>query len=82
MTLDFGRLITAMITPFKSDGSVNIEESLRLADHLIATGTETLLLAGTTGEAPVNQVLLLTLKRWLKLQKSQYFYIIFLAEQG
>jgi 4-hydroxy-tetrahydrodipicolinate synthase len=52
MNLEFGRLITAMITPFNEDGSVNIPETLKLADHLIATGTDTLLLAGTTGESP------------------------------
>ncbi|RAP38790.1 4-hydroxy-tetrahydrodipicolinate synthase [Candidatus Marinamargulisbacteria bacterium SCGC AAA071-K20] len=52
MNLEFGRLITAMITPFNTDGSINIEESLKVADYLIATGTDTLLLAGTTGESP------------------------------
>lgn len=50
--MEFGRLITAMITPFNVDGSVNYSETLKIVDHLIENGTETILLAGTTGESP------------------------------
>ncbi len=49
---DFGRLITAMATPFDQTGDVDFKEAIRLADHLYQTGTDTVLLAGTTGESP------------------------------
>ena len=48
----FGRLITAMITPFTPTGGVNLEEAQRIANWLIEQGTETLEIAGTTGESP------------------------------
>ena len=48
----FGKLITAMITPFDNEGALNIKESLRVASHLVDHGTDTVLLAGTTGESP------------------------------
>jgi 4-hydroxy-tetrahydrodipicolinate synthase len=48
----FGRVITAMVSPFSADGSVDFDEAIRLGEHLIATGTDTILLAGTTGESP------------------------------
>jgi 4-hydroxy-tetrahydrodipicolinate synthase len=50
--LEFGRLITAMITPFNERGEVDYSEAIRIGEHLVETGTETLLLAGTTGESP------------------------------
>lgn len=50
--LEFGRLITAMVTPFNEEGALDIDEAVRIADHLVQTGTETLLLSGTTGESP------------------------------
>ncbi len=52
MNLKFGRIITAMVTPFTTEGRVNYDESIRLAKHLVDTGTDTVLLAGTTGESP------------------------------
>lgn len=48
----FGRVITAMITPFKADGSVNYETAKKLASHLVDRGSDTILLCGTTGESP------------------------------
>jgi len=48
----FGRLITAMATPFADDGSVDYPRARQLAEALIASGTESLVVAGTTGEAP------------------------------
>lgn len=48
----FGRVITAMITPFKADGSVNYETAKKLASHLVNNGSDTILLCGTTGESP------------------------------
>ena len=50
--LIFGRIITAMATPFNEEGGVDFEEAIRLGEHLVATGTDTILLAGTTGECP------------------------------
>jgi len=50
--LKFGRIITAMVTPFNERGQVDFEEAIRLGEHLVATGTDTILLAGTTGESP------------------------------
>ncbi|WP_088891874.1 4-hydroxy-tetrahydrodipicolinate synthase [Leptolyngbya ohadii] len=49
---EFGRVLTAMITPFKEDGSVNYAVAEELAAHLVANGTNTLVVCGTTGESP------------------------------
>ena len=48
----FGRLLTAMVTPFKEDGSVNYSEAADFAEWLLANGSDGLVVAGTTGEAP------------------------------
>jgi len=50
--VDFGRVLTAMITPFKEDGSVNYAVAEQLAVHLAEQGTDTLVVCGTTGESP------------------------------
>jgi 4-hydroxy-tetrahydrodipicolinate synthase len=50
--LDLGRLVTAMITPFYDNGDVNYDEAVRIANYLLETGSQTILLAGTTGESP------------------------------
>lgn len=47
----FGRLLTAMVTPFKKDASVNYEAGCQLADWLLENGTDALLIEGSTGEA-------------------------------
>lgn len=47
----FGRLITAMVTPFKEDGSVNYEAGADFAEWLINNGSDALLVEGSTGEA-------------------------------
>lgn len=47
---NFGRVITAMITPFAEDGSVDYEAAVKLAKHLIEHGSEGLLVGATTGE--------------------------------
>jgi 4-hydroxy-tetrahydrodipicolinate synthase len=52
MDMDFGRLLTAMATPFAADGSVDVAGLKRLVDHLIDTGTTALVVCGTTGESP------------------------------
>ena len=51
--MDFGRLITAMVTPFEKSGEINWEETSRLVDYLIEEQkTEGLVVCGTTGESP------------------------------
>jgi len=50
--VNFGRVLTAMITPFKEDGSVSYEVAEQLAAHLADNGTDTLVVCGTTGESP------------------------------
>jgi 4-hydroxy-tetrahydrodipicolinate synthase len=47
-----GRILTAMVTPFAVDGSIDLDLARRLARHLIEHGSEGLVLAGTTGECP------------------------------
>jgi 4-hydroxy-tetrahydrodipicolinate synthase len=47
-----GRVLTAMVTPFKEDMEVDYEETKRLAKALLNSGNEGLVLAATTGEAP------------------------------
>lgn len=48
----FGRVITAMVTPFHADGSLDLDGAARLAAHLADHGSDALVVAGTTGEAP------------------------------
>ncbi|HBB33069.1 MAG TPA: 4-hydroxy-tetrahydrodipicolinate synthase [Cyanobacteria bacterium UBA8803] len=50
--VNFGRVLTAMITPFNSEDSVNYEVAERLAAHLAEKGTDTIVVCGTTGESP------------------------------
>lgn len=50
MTARFGRVITAMVTPFRRDGTLDTEEAQRLARHLVDHGSEGLVVAGSTGE--------------------------------
>jgi len=52
VTAPFGRLLTAMITPFGPDGAVDHGRAWELAHHLVETGSEGLVVAGTTGESP------------------------------
>ena len=49
----FGRVVTAMVTPFNSDGSLNLDGARRLAKWLQDNGNDGLVVAGTTGESPV-----------------------------
>lgn len=50
---DWGRLLTAMLTPFKSDGSVNYDEVARIAAHLVdQQKNDGIVVNGTTGESP------------------------------
>jgi 4-hydroxy-tetrahydrodipicolinate synthase len=49
----FGRVVTAMVTPFNNDGSLNLDGAQRLAKWLQDNGNDGLVVAGTTGESPV-----------------------------
>src|SRR5919106_5665103 len=48
----FGRVLTAMITPFTDDGSLDVDGAAALAAWLQEQGDEGLVIAGTTGESP------------------------------
>lgn len=66
------KIITAMITPFNEDGSINFDALPKLIEHLLAHHTDALLLAGTTAESPTlthdeELELLLQCKRLLKV---------------
>jgi 4-hydroxy-tetrahydrodipicolinate synthase len=49
---NFGRVLTAMVTPFHDDLSVNFNAAADLARYLVANGSDGLVVAGTTGESP------------------------------
>lgn len=48
----FGPVMTAMVTPFDAHGRVDLEKAAELATRLLAEGTDTIVVAGTTGESP------------------------------
>jgi 4-hydroxy-tetrahydrodipicolinate synthase len=51
----FGRLITAMVTPFDKDGAIEWDGVAKLAQHLVDTGHDGIAVNGTTGEAPTTK---------------------------
>jgi 4-hydroxy-tetrahydrodipicolinate synthase len=54
-TPPFGRLLTAMVTPFAADGSVDLETAAELASYLVDDmGNDGLVISGTTGESPTT----------------------------
>lgn len=52
MAVDFGRVLTAMVTPFDRDLKVDINCAKKLARHLVENGSDGLVICGTTGESP------------------------------
>lgn len=50
--MNFGRVLTAMVTPFTDEGELNYDEAARLADYLATHGSDGLVVCGTTGESP------------------------------
>lgn len=48
----FGSVLTAMVTPFNNDGSLDLDGAKKLAKHLVANGNDGVVVAGTTGESP------------------------------
>ncbi|WP_413806843.1 4-hydroxy-tetrahydrodipicolinate synthase [Streptomyces sp. OE57] len=50
----FGRVLTAMVTPFTTDGALDLDGAQRLAAHLVDAGNDGLIVNGTTGESPTT----------------------------
>ena len=50
----FGRMLTAMVTPFRPDGSLDLDGAQTLATHLVDAGNDGLVISGTTGESPTT----------------------------
>lgn len=50
--MNFGNLLTAMVTPFDHNGVLDLDKTTVLLEHLISHGTDGLVIAGTTGESP------------------------------
>lgn len=50
--VDFGRLLTAMVTPFDKNLEVNLAQAKKLARYLVENGSDGIVVAGTTGESP------------------------------
>ena len=48
----FGRILTAMVTPFKENGEVDYELAIKLSNYLCENGSDGIVLCGTTGESP------------------------------
>ncbi|MEK5146625.1 MULTISPECIES: 4-hydroxy-tetrahydrodipicolinate synthase [Psychrobacillus] len=62
--MKIGPIATAMVTPFQIDGSINYTVTELLIEHLLSTGTDSLVVCGTTGESPT-----LTMEEKLKFIK-------------
>ncbi|KAB7758536.1 dihydrodipicolinate synthase [Mycolicibacterium phlei DSM 43071] len=54
VTARLGTVLTAMVTPFKPDGSLDLETAARLANRLVDAGCDGLVVSGTTGESPTT----------------------------
>lgn len=50
----FGRVLTAMVTPFRPDGELDLDAAQKLANHLVDSGNDGLVVSGTTGESPTT----------------------------
>jgi 4-hydroxy-tetrahydrodipicolinate synthase len=50
----FGRVLTAMVTPLRDNGGLDLAGAARLADHLVEQGCDGLVVSGTTGESPTT----------------------------
>ncbi len=50
--MNFGQVVTAMVTPFDRQGEIDYAATKNLIEHLIANGTDSIVVAGTTGESP------------------------------
>ena len=52
----FGRVLTAMVTPFTPDGALDVDAAQRVANYLVDRGNDGLVVSGTTGESPTTTV--------------------------
>ncbi|HEX2425356.1 MAG TPA: dihydrodipicolinate synthase family protein, partial [Actinomycetota bacterium] len=52
MAARFGAVVTAMVTPFRQDHSLDLDGAQSLARHLLEHGTDSIVVAGSTGESP------------------------------
>ena len=52
----FGTNAVAMVTPFRTDGSLDLDKAAELADYLVGKGCDGLVVSGTTGESPTTTV--------------------------
>lgn len=50
----FGRVMTAMVTPFTDDGSLDVDAALAVVSHLLDSGHDGIVVNGTTGESPTT----------------------------
>jgi 4-hydroxy-tetrahydrodipicolinate synthase len=50
--VNFGKIVTAMVTPFDHKGNIDFAKTTQLVNYLIENGTDSLVVAGTTGESP------------------------------
>ncbi len=50
--MNIGKISTAMVTPFSANGSIDFEATEQLIEHLLSTGSDSLVVSGTTGESP------------------------------
>ena len=50
----FGRVLTAMVTPFTTEGALDLDRAASLADSLVRQGNDGLVVSGTTGESPTT----------------------------
>lgn len=50
--MELGQIATAMVTPFTPSGNIDFQKTANLIEHLLANGTESLVVCGTTGESP------------------------------
>ena len=53
---DIGRLITAMVTPFDDNGDIDYNQAQNLAKALVNSGSDGLVVSGTTGESPTPDI--------------------------
>src|SRR3954451_19840716 len=54
MNAPFGRVLTAMVTPFTADGALDVQRAAELAVRLVDEGNDGLVISGTTGESPTT----------------------------
>ena len=52
LPMPFGRLLTAMVTPFNEKGELDLDVAARLASYLVEQGSDGIVVCGTTGESP------------------------------